>query len=491
MSVPNEGFRLLSKIAPLWKGKYDSKAFYTFMDIVHYNGSSYMAKRDYPEVKPCDDGVNWILIAQKGDKGDGGVTRIKGIAERDFRDGDVVLSPEDIGLGNVQDLDVDGILAHITLELLESVLGVKDLKHKLKHKVNDYDPIVTGVKGPEDDEFRRGDVAIDKNFIGLGKVDNLSLDEHLDEVRLQVKASELEGITKVDDLGFTGIYASDGKETVNLELLEDTKLLLDYLKGKAELPKDSLFSSEAVANLLRDYYRHWIERKFLEDYHPLLKIRGEAEKDGIWHSDEWTVTRKSIGLDKIPNQHPDTYGAGYQFTGFTATDGNNPIKFCMVQGQFSLQPGRTISITFNHTNTSAPIFLDINRSGKREVRINGEKINRHNKTSFKKDGTYVFQYEHGYWNYVSGSTKLENIHNIRLLKSKWVKTHDGYTQFVPFSGLYGDEDFFITSENFSEVERENFVLAAIEGREQNNRGILLWAETRPGVDLPVEVKITR
>lgn len=493
MNMP-DGFKLLGKLAPLWKGRYDPKAFYTFMDIVQYKGSSYMAKKDYPEGTPEDDGKNWILIASKGDKGDGGVTRIRGIAEKDFRDGDVVLSPDDIGLGNVANLDVDGILANITLELLESVLGIniKTLKHKLHHKVDDTTDLVNGIRGMDDPEgeYHQGYYEIGPKSVGLEKVDNLSSDELMQKVRETVTASELGGLTKVDDLGFTGLYASDGDETKTLELIEDIKKLVAFFEDEDEnKPQDEIISAAVLIHFLKKYYRHFIERQFLEDFHPLLKIRGEAEK--VWQSDKYVVTKRGIGLENVPNVHPDSIGSGFEFSGFCESEGSNPEKLCLVQGQFSLKPGRTIKITFKNTNTTGPIFLNVNRTGRRGVLINGKSINKHNKSSFKKDGTYIFRYEHGSWNLISGSTKIENVHKVTVLKSKWKETINGYIQFIPLPDLYGDEDFLLTSENLSEEERQNYILAGIDGVDQSNRGIHIRAENLPYVDLPMVIKITR
>ena len=60
------------------KGEYSPDTAYTALDVVSYEGSSWLALKDVTGVAPAE-GENWMLLAQKGDQGEQGIQGIQGI----------------------------------------------------------------------------------------------------------------------------------------------------------------------------------------------------------------------------------------------------------------------------------------------------------------------------------------------------------------------------------------------------------------------------
>ncbi len=63
----------LGRVSLVPRGEYDPQAQYQRLDIVRYGGSSYLALRDLQGVTP-EDGTDYMLISEKGGKGDRGVS---------------------------------------------------------------------------------------------------------------------------------------------------------------------------------------------------------------------------------------------------------------------------------------------------------------------------------------------------------------------------------------------------------------------------------
>ena len=73
----------LGKVGILPKGEYSSATQYLRLDIVSYNGGSYLCIKDCVGIDVTNKEY-WLLIAQKGDKGDIGEKGDKGDAGKDF-----------------------------------------------------------------------------------------------------------------------------------------------------------------------------------------------------------------------------------------------------------------------------------------------------------------------------------------------------------------------------------------------------------------------
>lgn len=88
------------RIMPLPKGEYNSAATYNLLDFVTYDGSSYICKKESTGNEPTKNSEYWQLMAEKGNSG-GDVTGVKGDTESTYRQGNVNLTKDNIGLGNV------------------------------------------------------------------------------------------------------------------------------------------------------------------------------------------------------------------------------------------------------------------------------------------------------------------------------------------------------------------------------------------------------
>ena len=69
---------ILGKVSLTPKGEYSPDTAYTALDVVSYEGSSWLALQDVTGVAPVE-GENWMLLAQKGDQGEQGIQGIQGI----------------------------------------------------------------------------------------------------------------------------------------------------------------------------------------------------------------------------------------------------------------------------------------------------------------------------------------------------------------------------------------------------------------------------
>lgn len=82
------------KIGFVIKGIYDNSAAYDFLDVVYFGNSSYVAKKLTIGNVPENNSEYWQILAATPDNA---VSGIKGAAETDFRAGNVILTPENIG----------------------------------------------------------------------------------------------------------------------------------------------------------------------------------------------------------------------------------------------------------------------------------------------------------------------------------------------------------------------------------------------------------
>ena len=119
---------------------------------------------------------------------EGVVTGVKGAAETDYRDGNVSISPADLGLGNVDNTsDMDKPVSTATQDALDGKvdkvpgkgLSEEDFTAAEKAKLAGIEAgaqvnSVTGVKGGAETDYRTGNVNITKANVGLGNADNTS-----------------------------------------------------------------------------------------------------------------------------------------------------------------------------------------------------------------------------------------------------------------------------------------------------------------------------
>ena len=82
------------RIGFLIKGDYVATDTYEFLDVVYYNGSSYVAKKTTIGNAPAEDNEYWHIFA-KGSLSP--VIGVKGDAEEEYREGYVNITSDDVG----------------------------------------------------------------------------------------------------------------------------------------------------------------------------------------------------------------------------------------------------------------------------------------------------------------------------------------------------------------------------------------------------------
>lgn len=142
-------------------------------------------------------GVRSSSGSGSGGGSSGAVTGVKGSAESSYRIGNVDISAENIGLGNVNntsDLDkpisraaqaaLNNKLNQVTSQQGQALYGVDGSSQTMitagsnitieDNKINAINTGVTGVKGSNETNYRTGDVNITAANIGLGNVNDTS-----------------------------------------------------------------------------------------------------------------------------------------------------------------------------------------------------------------------------------------------------------------------------------------------------------------------------
>ncbi len=76
------------------RGNYNRTTTYDFLDVVYFGHSSYVAKKLTIGNEPAENNEYWQILAMGPTQA---VTGVKGAAEEQFRTGDVLLTPQDIG----------------------------------------------------------------------------------------------------------------------------------------------------------------------------------------------------------------------------------------------------------------------------------------------------------------------------------------------------------------------------------------------------------
>lgn len=72
---------VLGKVSVVPKGDYSASTTYYALDIVGYNGGSYLAMKEVTGVTPSNDGVNWMQLSGPGLPGVDGVTFTPSVSE--------------------------------------------------------------------------------------------------------------------------------------------------------------------------------------------------------------------------------------------------------------------------------------------------------------------------------------------------------------------------------------------------------------------------
>lgn len=212
------------------RGNYDVATEYEFLDIVYYSGASYIAKKDSIGNVPEDDSEYWHIFA-RGMGLESVVAGIKGASEAEYRQGYVVITPQDIGAlpvdGKAASAQTADALVH-TLTFTGSQTGSFDGSVDQTIEI----PSPTAVKGGAETAYRTGDVDITKENIGLGKVADMTPEE----IRAGLTAEEVENA-----LGYS---PSEVTITVDSELSNSSE---NPVQNKVIASKIDELSSEMTA----------------------------------------------------------------------------------------------------------------------------------------------------------------------------------------------------------------------------------------------------
>lgn len=147
------------RIGFLIKGEYNSTETYDFLDVVYYENSSYVAKKETVGNIPQENNEYWQILAKGGISGTAGVIGVKGEAESTYRTGNVNIAKENIGLSEVENKSSKSIISEITTSDIKKVLGFTPAKSaiytedgvRFRNKMDNTLRFFAGVFYPESD----------------------------------------------------------------------------------------------------------------------------------------------------------------------------------------------------------------------------------------------------------------------------------------------------------------------------------------------------
>lgn len=124
--------QILGKVLPLLKGNYDENITYSFLDIVTYNGSSYISKIDDNRDLPTES-ASWQLYAKQGLIGPTGPQGIPGYTPQRGTD---YFTTDDMNYFNTQIVSkVDEKVGVVEDDLEEWTEMIEDLLDEINGEV--------------------------------------------------------------------------------------------------------------------------------------------------------------------------------------------------------------------------------------------------------------------------------------------------------------------------------------------------------------------
>ena len=195
---------------------------------------------------------------------------------------------------------IDSTKAGVSAKNVES--AIKELKDDIQETANEIkDGVVTGVKGSNETQYRKGQVNITKENIGLDKVNNVSITENqvnqigtnkTDIDNLKLKVGNLSGaftfqgvlndisdlpLPSIENKGF--VYIIDNKEYVSdstrwVELGDESSFILKTTYEshlQAQLEKDNAQEKE-IADIKADYVSKNNLKTIVENYYQLKEV---------------------------------------------------------------------------------------------------------------------------------------------------------------------------------------------------------------------------
>jgi hypothetical protein len=104
--------KILGRVSIVPKEEWSSNSTYTRLDLVTYNGSSYIAKKDVPANTQISNSEYWKLIAAKGMDGKDGINGTNGTNGEDGN-----------GISSVTELDVNHSPGHTDIYSINFTRG--------------------------------------------------------------------------------------------------------------------------------------------------------------------------------------------------------------------------------------------------------------------------------------------------------------------------------------------------------------------------------
>lgn len=499
------GFIKLATIGIRARGEWQENETYYLLNLVSYEGSSYIARIDNPTSIPSENDEEWQIISQRGEKGldgAGGVTSVMGEAESEPRSGDVVITKENLGLENVENKSASDILGELTKEQIETLLETTDLKETIETiiaSLEEYpqpEEIVTGLRGEAEEEFRHGEVVLSKEDLGL------TFEEILDHINQNADADLVDAVAKAKDNLTRILYGADtDQNTIHLKLMEryeSLAALFDsiYRQDKEtevdalleETFSDILITGPVLKFLLYEY-KEWLEIRVLEDLHPVTGIKLEGED--FYRTGLVNFTSDDLNFDFADITNPDTKGLGIVFGGMCSDDSEVVYKEVQTQEGFKVREGRLILVNFTEDNTAEEFYLIVGEAEPYPVYINGKPVTTWNKETFKRGGSYLFQYGDSCWNLIIGTNMVRDRRELMLDMDLWEGVSSPYSYPLEIQGVNDEMDINIwLSNSASQNERVVWNGLCFIDSEFTENGVILKVLDKPDISIPISVDVT-
>lgn len=510
-----QGFTKVATIGLKWCFEYNPDTTYHLLNCVYVpeEGRSYVALKDNPSFPPTHDGVNWCLISDRGRDGEGGVTGIKGEAEKLFRKGNVTITLADLGIPNVKNESPEQILARLTKKQIEYLLGMDNIVEKINSKLPRYeyldhmamlketldekadkDKVVSSVSfqvGDEVSEPVKGDIIISAKDIGLDKVSNESSDEIIERVRNEVTPEDIEAVATVetdhkivygaDENGNTIIEFADRQQLADLFLeLQDAFNNNDKEKFQQVLDskKYDLVENSGFIDFLFNEYKKWMLHNVLTDIHPITGIK-------LPNTDYYRT-----GLIDLEELISESFGlVALALYGTTESSSEAAVKTVYTEDGFDLKDGQLLYLTFSNDNLAARMCINLNDTGDFPVKIKNKFTDSTVCRTFKKDGEYLFRFDGNFWNFISGTNDIIHQDFVTLFAKDWHERSDHWLYYIEIDEIRDTDNISISAPIVLEDSiLDEYERILLSGR-QIETGLLLRAERQPELDLPAIIRI--
>lgn len=367
MNEPFDEFQFVGLVGFRERGAYDSLESYRKFDFVTYEGSTWLARLDDPDKRPGTDTEQWACMALGYPIEELLVTGVKGDAEPEYRYGNINITKEDIGLGNVDNISLaDGSVTSISYNGQEQQFrGDVDLPI-VNGIIYNGKPVETGVVRVNSiSGIAINGTSVQTGVIITDIVTGLTIngERHIGETELNV----VEGLK---------INGSKQAQTGEIELNIVNSIALNGKPAK---------SGDLALDVI----------------------------EGIQINGEDVLVEDGIARISIETHATSLYA-------ICSSSGNDPIKHVDIPEDKHFSQSSVLSILFQETNTAADIMLQINEEESVPLLIRGKPFSQSMARSFQKGGVYSFIYDGESWHYLDGSNEIHSTHDITMALEDWV-----------------------------------------------------------------------